>query len=248
MPIYIYNGGILRANGGLAANENCCCQDGCCCVDGEPVPGITSRDECEECTVTLICRETQQPDENGECPEGWTFVFAGFGNCERDTVVDSCENCNGQTTPDGKVIYAQCLYETEGACGVWLENGCDSEAPYCDAEELCVSFSQTTFDVPDPNSPPAELLTGPMVLADGRWSYADANLNGYALNPRVGCDSFFVIEQSRTSPSITMSTYRVKSTGPCTWEGEGVLNIAGFVGLPIQVPISFTIAPCNPLP
>ena len=231
------DGKAVFRDGKVGTEQACCCQ-GCCCVDGEPVPGITSREECEECTGTFICRETQQPDENGECPEGWTFVFAGLGSyCQRDTVVDSCENCNGQ-----------CFYETEGACGVWLENGCDSEAPDCDAEELCVSFSQTTFDVPDPNSPPAELLTGPMVRDDSGWSYGGPNENGYGFNPNVGCDSFFVIEQPRTSPSITMFTYRVKPTGPCTWEGEGVVNIAGFVGLPIQAPISFTIAPCNPLP
>ncbi len=28
MPLYTYNGGILRADGGLAANENCCCDGG----------------------------------------------------------------------------------------------------------------------------------------------------------------------------------------------------------------------------
>jgi hypothetical protein len=136
MALTVQNGVLILRNGALGTGQSCCCvtppPGGCCCVDGVFTNEYTTQADCTQCEDAYTCSEYTfaecqyaDPDENGQCPPGFTptwwggceqcgdcpegFTPDGFGGCSRETTVADCDNCPGS-----------CSYtETIGPCGTW---------------------------------------------------------------------------------------------------------------------------------
>jgi hypothetical protein len=141
MALTVQNGVLILRNGALGTGQSCCCvppppppppPSGCCCVDGVFTDEYTTQADCTQCEDVYACSEYTfvecqyaDPDENGQCPPGYTeawwggceqcgdcpegFTPDGFGGCFRETTVADCESCPGS-----------CSYsETIGPCGTW---------------------------------------------------------------------------------------------------------------------------------
>jgi hypothetical protein len=92
---------------------------------------VTTKEECEECERLVECITRDYPDENGQCPPGFTLDKFGF-YCERIRPVADCSEClageNCEEYPP-----------TAGVCGQWLANGDDCTPPPKCWESACIS-------------------------------------------------------------------------------------------------------------
>lgn len=119
MPLYRYNGYLLRVSGSLASNENCCCGGDCCCYFGIAISGLTSEEcaslsgiftadtpcpsdgtcACDDVDNVICCvdGEVIEPYDDGGTEVGLTECECGkIGG----TVVDSVEDCPGSDVWD----------------------------------------------------------------------------------------------------------------------------------------------------
>lgn len=152
------------------------CVAGCCCVGGYRLPSYTTEASCEQCDEVNTCVEyvTQDctyafrdctyadPDENGQCPEG--FQQTGWGQCEQCAPCPEgyeldpfgygcvqCQPCPEGFMPDGfggcsrtttvsdcEDCEGYCTYvETIGPCGsfsVDCTGDCLYDCCFCDGQ------------------------------------------------------------------------------------------------------------------
>lgn len=112
------------------------CVGGVCCLSGGTCTDeYTTREGCEECTVTYTCTEyLNQEDPEAPCPEGWS---GGGGFCYRTTTPESCESCAGD-----------CQTSESGPCGTWSPGGNCESSPCCASGEDCPYPDPECTDVP----------------------------------------------------------------------------------------------------
>lgn len=94
MPLYLYNGVLLKAGSALATNANCCCNQNKCCLLGECFDNISD----EFCTAMGGYIDT------GACgPFDGTTPTTGACVCNPSTAVADRVNC----CVDGQVYYSE---------------------------------------------------------------------------------------------------------------------------------------------
>lgn len=139
----VNQGGALRLVGGaLGTGQACCCTPGgCCCVNGYVTTEYPTEASCEQCDEVYSCYEYQaqdcsyvypnctyaDPDENWQCPAGFTLNF--FGQCEQ------CEPCPpGYTLDPYYGACAQCTPCPEGFVADGY-GGCSRTTTVSDCED-----------------------------------------------------------------------------------------------------------------
>jgi hypothetical protein len=116
--ITFQDGSPILKDGKIGTEQACCCGGACCLPDGTCSIEYAKQVECEECQSE--CFEYMTVGEEEECPEGW---YGGGGECFRDSLVSSCEECPGECNPD-----------SVGACGEWRLGGCPEQIDCDDCE------------------------------------------------------------------------------------------------------------------
>jgi len=133
MPLYLYNGVLLKAGSALATSSNCCCNQNKCCLLGECFDNISD----DFCTAMGGYIDT------GDCgPFNGTTPTTGACVCNPSTAVGARVNCcvDGQvfysgngTYPDDELVLSECdclavggTVYTSGPCtGGTGGGGCD---------------------------------------------------------------------------------------------------------------------------
>ena len=92
MPLYLYNGVLLRAGSALATSSNCCCNQNKCCLLGECFDNIS----------TEFCTAMGGYISTGDCAAPGTTPTTGACVCNPSTAVGARVNC----CVDGQVFYS----------------------------------------------------------------------------------------------------------------------------------------------
>ena len=122
MPLYVYNGTLLRTSNKLSTNENCCCGGGvgACCTPAFGCLGILTEEECNWYAGTFKGVGTS---ELCGIPDTCECVGAPFGDCcvaesflIRDIPECDCLRISGVPKPPGSPL-AACNNPTCGEFG-----------------------------------------------------------------------------------------------------------------------------------